>query len=73
MKHFAGLDLSVKETSICIEDDSGKIVRKVKVASEPTYSCKCSSERRLRGQHSLLGVERPEQLQRQGPRRGNHN
>ena len=35
MEHFAGLDLSVKETSICIEDDSGKIVRKVKVASEP--------------------------------------
>ena len=34
MEHFAGLDLSVKEASICI-DDSGKIVRKVKLASEP--------------------------------------
>ena len=40
MEHFAGLDLSVKETSICIEDDTGKIVREVKVASEPTHSCK---------------------------------
>jgi hypothetical protein len=32
---FAGLDISVKETSICIVDDAGKIVREVKVASEP--------------------------------------
>src|SRR5262245_1314919 len=35
MDHFAGLDISVKETSICIVDDAGKIVREVKVASEP--------------------------------------
>ena len=35
MHHFAGLDVSVKETSICIVDDTGKIVREVKVASEP--------------------------------------
>ena len=34
MDHFAGLDVSVKETSICIVDDTGRIVRKV-VASEP--------------------------------------
>jgi hypothetical protein len=32
MDHFAGLDVSVKETSICIVDDAGKIVREVKVA-----------------------------------------
>jgi hypothetical protein len=35
MDHFAGLDVSVKETSVCIVDGSGKIVREVKVASEP--------------------------------------
>ena len=36
MDHFAGLDVSVKETSICIVDDAGKIVvGEVKVASEP--------------------------------------
>src|ERR1700719_5042031 len=35
MGHFAGLDVSVKETSICIVDDTGRIVREVKVASEP--------------------------------------
>ncbi len=27
--------VSVKETSVCIVDDTGKIVREVKVASEP--------------------------------------
>jgi len=27
MDHFAGLDVSVKETSICIVDDTGRIVR----------------------------------------------
>ena len=35
MDHFAGLDVSVKETSVCILDDTGRIVREVKVASEP--------------------------------------
>src|SRR5258708_21939309 len=35
MDHFAGLDVSVKETSICIVDDTSRIVREVKVASEP--------------------------------------
>ena len=35
MDHFAGLDVSVKDTSVCIVDDTGRIVREVKVASEP--------------------------------------
>jgi transposase len=35
MDHFAGLDVSVKETSVCIVDDTGRIVREVKVVSEP--------------------------------------
>jgi transposase len=35
MAYFAGLDVSVKETSVCIVDDVGKIVREVRVASEP--------------------------------------
>ena len=33
--HFAGLDVSVKETSVCIVDDTARIVREVKVPSEP--------------------------------------
>ncbi len=35
MDHFAGLDVSVKETSVCSVDDTGRILREVKVASEP--------------------------------------
>src|SRR5205809_2997552 len=35
MDYFAGLDVLVRETSICIVDDTGKIGREVKVASEP--------------------------------------
>jgi hypothetical protein len=35
MEHSAGLDVSVKETSVCIVDETGKIVREVKVTSEP--------------------------------------
>jgi len=35
MDHCAGLDVSVNETSVCIVDDSGRIIREVKVASEP--------------------------------------
>jgi hypothetical protein len=35
MDHFAGLDVSVKDTSVCSVDETGRIVREVKVASEP--------------------------------------
>src|SRR3954453_14755211 len=35
MQHYAGLDVSLKETSICILDETGKICREIKVASHP--------------------------------------
>ena len=35
MDHFAGLNVSVKETSVCIVDDTGSTVWEVKAASEP--------------------------------------
>ena len=35
MDHFGGLDVSVKETSVCIVDETGRIIREVKTASEP--------------------------------------
>src|ERR1019366_6226783 len=34
MDHSAGLHVSVKETSVCSVDETGRIVREVKVASE---------------------------------------
>lgn len=35
MKHYAGLDVSVKETTVCIVDEGGRICREMKVASHP--------------------------------------
>ena len=47
MDHFAGLDVSVKETSVCIVDDTGKIAREVKVASEPEAAIGGAEKSRL--------------------------
>jgi hypothetical protein len=33
--HFAGLDVSVKETSVCVVDDAGAVLCERKVETEP--------------------------------------
>jgi transposase len=35
MNHYAGVDVSLEASSVCVVDASGKIVREGKVASEP--------------------------------------
>lgn len=35
MKYFAGLDVSLEETAICVVDESGRIVKERRAASEP--------------------------------------
>ena len=35
MTHYAGLDVSLKETAICIVDENGKVARRESVATEP--------------------------------------
>jgi len=35
MEQYAGLDVSLESTSVCIVDAGGRIVRETKVASEP--------------------------------------
>jgi transposase len=35
MNYFAGLDVSLEETAICIVDDKGQIMKEVRAASEP--------------------------------------
>lgn len=35
MGYFAGLDVSLEETAICIVDETGRIVREARAASEP--------------------------------------
>src|SRR6202795_3539818 len=35
MDHYAGIDVSLEYSSVCVVDGSGKIVREAKVSSEP--------------------------------------
>jgi len=35
VEHYAGLDVSLELTSVCVVDARGEIVREAKVASEP--------------------------------------
>jgi transposase len=35
MEHYAGIDVSLEQSSVCLVDATGKIVREAKVASEP--------------------------------------
>jgi transposase len=35
MEYYAGIDVSLKDSSVCVVDASGKIVSEVKIASEP--------------------------------------
>ena len=35
MKYYAGLDVSLEETNLCVVDDEGAIVAERKVASQP--------------------------------------
>lgn len=35
MKYFAGLDVSLEETAICVVDETGRIVKELRAASDP--------------------------------------
>jgi transposase len=35
MQHYAGIDVSLELSSICIVDETGRIARETKIASEP--------------------------------------
>ena len=35
MEHYAGIDVSLERSSLCVVDATGKILREAKVASEP--------------------------------------
>jgi hypothetical protein len=41
MKHYAGIDVSLNSSSVCVVDESGKIIREVKVPSEPVALINC--------------------------------
>ena len=35
MEHYAGIDVSLEQSSVCVVDATGRIVREAKVPSEP--------------------------------------
>jgi transposase len=35
MKYFAGMDVSLEETAICIVDETGRVIKEARAASEP--------------------------------------
>ena len=35
MRHYAGLDVSLEETAVCVVDEAGRIVKETRVPSEP--------------------------------------
>ena len=39
LEHYAGIDVSLTESSVCVVDGNGKIVREAKVASAPETLC----------------------------------
>lgn len=44
MKYFAGLDVSLEETAICVVDESGQMVKETRAASEPEALSKALRE-----------------------------
>ena len=61
MEHYAGLDVSLELTSVCIVDARGGIICEVKVASEPEALIRFFSEqvwslRRSAGSRSAVAV-----------------
>src|SRR4029077_7881949 len=55
MAHFVGLDVSVKETSVCVVDDTGKVILEQKVETEPDDIIALLSS--LGGTYARFGIE----------------
>ena len=58
MKHYAGIDVSLNSSSVCVVDESGKIVRELKVASEPVALIHCIKSVGVRLERIGLGQTR---------------
>ena len=55
MAHFVGLDVSVKETSVCVVDDAGKVVCERKVPTEPDDIIVLLTS--IGGEYARIGIE----------------
>ena len=55
MIRFAGLDVSVRETAVCVVDETGKVLAERKVASEPDDLIQLL--RSISGEYGRIGLE----------------
>jgi transposase len=55
MEYYAGIDVSLEQSSVCVVDATGKIVREAKVASEPEALVRFFSQ--LEVQVTRIGLE----------------
>src|ERR1700681_1208193 len=55
MAHFVGLDVSVKETSVCVVDDTGKVVCERKGPTEPDDIAVLLTS--IGGEYVRIGIE----------------
>src|ERR1700686_2928785 len=55
MAHFVGLDVSVKETSVCVVDDAGKVLCERKVPTEPDDIAVLRTS--VGGEYVRIGIE----------------
>lgn len=44
MKYFAGLDVSLEETAICVVDESGRMAKETRTDSDPEALCRALRE-----------------------------
>jgi hypothetical protein len=57
VSYFAGLDVSLEETAICIVDDAGKIVRETRAANEPEALVRFLAESEMKMERVCLGAD----------------
>ena len=57
MTYFAGLDVSLEETSICVVDEAGRIVKELRTASEPE-AVATAGARKIRSSSGHRGEQR---------------
>src|SRR5260370_17158659 len=65
MQYYVGLDVSVKETSVCIVDKAGKVMREVKVATKSVAILAVLTEEGLAIER--IGLEAGPQRRRRPP------
>jgi hypothetical protein len=59
MDHYAGIDVSLEQSSVCVVDATGRIVREAKVASEPEALITFLRGLNLPLAQSAAGMRRP--------------